>query len=337
MDMSKVQMSYGSGGKATHDFIKKVLVKRFGNAILNDLDDSAVLKIAGRDNLAFTTDSFVVDPIFFKGGDIGKLAVCGTVNDLAVCGALPLYIACSLIIEEGFDERSLIKILDSMATESRRAGVKIVTGDTKVVEAGSADKIFINTSGIGIVTYGKKLSIGSIRKKDKIIINGRIADHGISVLLEREELSFKSSISSDCASLNGVIREVLDVCPNVKFMRDPTRGGLSTTMNEIACNGRFGIRLFEERIPLGASTKAACELLGLDPLYIGNEGKVVMVLPEREADKAVSIMRGNKLGRHAAVIGEVTGDNIGRVVLRTAVGGERIVDMLTKETLPRIC
>ena len=335
--MSRVSLSYGAGGKATHDFIENVLLKRFKDSILEDLDDSAILNLKAKKGVAFTTDSFVVSPVFFKGGDIGKLAVCGTVNDLAVCGALPLYISSSLIIEEGFEEDLLMKILDSMAAEAERAGVRIVTGDTKVVERGSADKVFINTSGIGIIHYPKHLSVDSIKKNDKIVINGRVADHGISILLEREGLAFKSRIKSDCASLNGLINGVLKVCRNVKFMRDPTRGGLATTMNEIVSNGRFGVRLFEDRIPIDGSTKAACELLGLDPLHIGNEGKVVMVLPAGEAEKAVRIMRRHRLGKHAAIIGEVIDDYKGKVILRTEVGGERTLEMLTKEALPRIC
>jgi len=335
--MAKITLAHGSGGRLTHEFIEKVVLKKFGNAILKGLTDSAVLDLKRPGRLAFTSDSFVVNPIIFKGGDIGKLAVCGTVNDLAVCGALPLYISCSLIIEEGMDEDVLGKIMDSMAREAKCAGVKIVTGDTKVVEKGSADKIFINTSGIGVIKYKRPLSIEKIRKGDKVVINGTIADHGISVLIAREELGFKGGVKSDCASLHRLILTVLEKCSNVKFMRDPTRGGLATTTNEIVSGMPFGIRLFEERIPLNESTKAACELLGLDPLYIANEGKVIMVLPEKEAQKAVKAMRADRSGRRAAIIGEVTKDFKGRVAIRTKVGGERIVDMLSKEALPRIC
>jgi hydrogenase expression/formation protein HypE len=335
--MSKILLAHGSGGKLTHDFINNVILKKYGNPVLKDLADSAVLKSEKAKYMAFTTDSFVVNPIIFKGGDIGKLAVCGTVNDLAVCGALPLYISCSLIIEEGMDESLLTKIMDSMAREARSAGIKIVTGDTKVVERGSADKIFINTSGIGVVKYKRLLSPDNIRIGDKVILNGPIADHGISVLLAREELGFKSGVRSDCASLNRLILTVLERCSNVKFMRDPTRGGVATTANEIVKGRPFGIRLFEDEIPINESTKAACELLGLDPLYIGNEGKVIMVLPEAQARRAVGIMRKTKLGRKAAIIGEVTKDYKEEVVIKTRVGGERIVDMLSTEALPRIC
>jgi hydrogenase expression/formation protein HypE len=335
--MPTISLAHGSGGKLTHDFIKRVLLKKYGNPILNRLTDSAILKLGRKEDLAFTTDSFVVNPIIFKGGDIGKLAVCGTINDLAVCGALPIYISCSLIIEEGMKESLLEEIIDSMRREAKSVGVKIVTGDTKVVERGSADKIFINTSGIGIIKYKNRLSPCSIKIGDKIVINGPIADHGIAVLLAREELGFKTEVKSDCASLSKLILSILKKCSNVRFMRDPTRGGLATTMNEIASGMQFGIKLFEKNIPLNEPTKAACELLGLDPLYIGNEGKVVMVLPEKEAYKALKIMKRDKLGRKAAIIGEITKDFKGKVIVRTKVGGERIIDMLSKEALPRIC
>jgi hydrogenase expression/formation protein HypE len=335
--MAKIMLAHGSGGKLTHDLIEKVILKKFGNPILRQLTDSAILKLKKTEYLAFTTDSFVVNPIIFKGGDIGKLAVCGTINDLAVCGAIPIYISCSLIIEEGTDELILGKIIDSMGREAKQAGVKIVTGDTKVVERGSVDKVFINTSGIGIVKYNR-LSLNNISVGDKVLINGPIADHGISVLLAREELGFKSGVRSDCASLHRLILTVLGKCSNVKFMRDPTRGGLVTTMNEIILKRpQLGVRLFEEKIPLNESTKAACELLGFDPLYIGNEGKFITVLPEQEAQKAVRIMHRDKLGKRAAIIGEVTKDFKGKVVIKSRIGGERIADMLSKEALPRIC
>ena len=334
--MSEILLSHGSGGSETHELIEDIILKKFGNPILKSLGDSALIEIEGS-KLAFTTDSFVINPIFFKGGNIGKLAVCGTVNDLAVFGATPLYISCSLIIEEGFSKKALLEILDSLAGEAKKAGVKVVTGDTKVVEKSSADKIFINTSGIGLMNSQRSLSIAGIRRRDKILINGPIADHGISVLLAREEFGFKSGVKSDCACLNRLIAGVLKGCDTVKFMRDPTRGGVATTANEITKGQRFGIRLYEDRIPLNLSTRAACELLGLDPLYIGNEGKVIMIVSEKEAAKAVRIMKRDPLGRKAAVIGEVTGDFQGRVVLKTRVGGDRIVDMLSKEALPRIC
>lgn len=335
--MAEISLAHGSGGKLTHEFIKKNILKSYGNPILDRLTDSAVIKLSSGERLAFTTDSFVVNPVIFKGGDIGKLAVCGTINDLAVCGALPLYISCSLIIEEGLPEALLARLIDSISEEARSAGVEIVTGDTKVVEKGNCDKIFINTSGIGVIKYRSELAIKRIKIGDKLVINGSIADHGVAVLLGREDLGFKSEVKSDCASLNRLILTVLDKCSNVKFMRDPTRGGLAATMNEIAEGMPFGIKLFEEKIPINKSTKSACEILGLDPLHIGNEGKVVMVVASGEADKALRLMKKDSLGRNAAVIGEITKDYKGKVVLKTKVGGERIVDMPVLEALPRIC
>ncbi|MDD5680471.1 MAG: hydrogenase expression/formation protein HypE [Candidatus Omnitrophica bacterium] len=335
--MAEISLAHGSGGKLTHEFIRKNILKSYGNPVLNRLTDAAVIKLASGERLAFTTDSFVVKPVIFKGGDIGKLAVCGTVNDLAVCGAVPLYISCALIMEEGLPYILIKKIINSMKEEARSAGVEIVTGDTKVVEKGSCDKLFINTSGVGVVRYRNELSPRKIKTGDKIVINGPIADHGVAVLLARESLGFKSEVRSDCASLNRLILTVLDKCSNVKFMRDPTRGGLAATMNEIAENMPFGIRLFEQNIPLNKATESACEILGLDPLSIGNEGKVIMIMPEKEARKAVDVMKRNKFGRKAAVIGEVTKDFKGKVVVKTKVGGERIVDMPLLESLPRIC
>ncbi len=335
--MAQILLAHGSGGRLTHAFIKDVIVKKYGNTTLRRLMDSAVFSYRKGAKFAFTTDSFVVNPLFFKGGDIGKLAVCGSVNDIAVCGAKPIALSCALIIEEGTDELVIARVIDSMAKEARRAGCEIVTGDTKVVEKGSADKVFITTSGIGVVTYKHELSQRRIRIGDKVIINGPIADHGIAVLTAREQLGLKNGVKSDCASLNGLISEVLNRCKEVRFMRDPTRGGLATTMNELCNEMSFGIRLFEEAIPMSESTRSICELLGLDPLYIGNEGKVVMVLSEREAHIAVEVMRRNPLGRKAAIIGEISRERKGKVVLATKVGGERIVDMLSKEAMPRIC
>lgn len=335
--MSAITLAHGSGGKLTHDLIKEAILKRYGNPVLNRLTDSAVIELVKGTRFAFTTDSFVVKPVIFRGGDIGKLAVCGTVNDLAVSGAAPLYISCSLIIEEGLSEELLGRFILSMKKEATKAGVKIVTGDTKVVEKGSCDKIFINTSGIGIVKYKKELSAKRIKPGDKIIINGTIADHGAAVMLARNELGFKGGPKSDCASLNRLILTVLGRCSNVKFMRDPTRGGLAAVMNEAVEGASFGIRLFEDKIPLNRGTASFCEILGIEPLQIGNEGKVIMIVAAAEADKALGLMKKDPLGRKAAVIGEVIKEFKGRVVLRTKVGGERIVDMPVLEALPRIC
>ena len=335
--MSTITLAHGSGGKLTHELIKKAILKGYGNPILNKLTDSAVMKLGSGLRLAFTTDSFVVKPVIFKGGDIGKLAVCGTVNDLAVSGALPLYISCSLIIEEGLSGELLSRFINSMKNEADKAGVKVVTGDTKVVEKGSCDKIFINTSGIGIVKYKKDLSVKRVKAGDKIIINGTIADHGAAVMLARNDLGFKGGPSSDCASLNGLILTVLRKCSNVKFMRDPTRGGVAAVANEIAEGASFGIRLFEDKIPVNNGTASFCEILGIDPLQMGNEGKVMMVVASGEADKALQLMKKDPLGKNAAVIGEITKEYKGKVVMQTRVGGERIVDMPVLEALPRIC
>ncbi len=335
--MANITLAHGSGGKLTHELIKKMILKGYGNSVLNRLTDSAIIELIKGRRFAFTTDSFVVKPVIFKGGDIGKLAVCGTVNDLAVSGAIPLYISCSFIIEEGLSEELLNCFVGSIKKEARRAGVKVVTGDTKVVEKGNCDKIFINTSGIGVVKYKKELSVNRIKPGDKIIINGAIADHGAAVMLARNDLGFKGGPKSDCASLNRLILTVLRKCSNVKFMRDPTRGGVAAVMNEIAEGASFGIRLFEDKIPINSATASFCEILGIDPLQIGNEGKVIMVIEAREADKALWLMKKDLLGRKAAVIGEVTREYKGKVVLKTKVGGERIVDMPVLEALPRIC
>jgi hydrogenase expression/formation protein HypE len=314
-----------------------MILKGYGNPVLNRLTDSAIVELIKGRRIAFTTDSFVVKPVVFKGGDIGKLAVCGTVNDLAVSGAIPLYISCSLIIEEGLSEELLSRLIGSVRKEALRAGVKVVTGDTKVVEKGNCDKIFINTSGIGVVKYKKELSVNRIKPGDKIIINGTIADHGAAVMLARNDLGFKGGAASDCASLNRLILTVLRKCSNVKFMRDPTRGGVAAVMNEIAEGASFGIRLFEDKIPINNATASFCEILGIDPLQMGNEGKVIIVIEARGADRALRLMKKDPLGRKAAVIGEVTREYKGKVVLKTKVGGERIVDMPVLEALPRIC
>ncbi|MDP3788901.1 MAG: hydrogenase expression/formation protein HypE [Candidatus Omnitrophota bacterium] len=335
--MSSITLAHGSGGKLTHELIKKIILKSYGNPVLNRLTDAAVIELVKGRRFAFTTDSFVVNPVIFKGGDIGKLAVCGTVNDLAVSGAIPLYISCSFIIEEGLPEELLSRFISSIKKEADKAGVKVVTGDTKVVEKGNCDKIFINTSGIGVVKYKKELSVADIRQGDKIIINGTIADHGAAVMLARNDLGFRGGPASDCASLNRLIAAVLRKCSNVKFMRDPTRGGISAVMNEIAEGASFGIRLFEDKIPLNNGTASFCEILGIDPLQMGNEGKVIMVIRADEADKALQLMKRDPLGRKAAVIGEITHEYKGRVILNTRVGGERIVDMPVLEALPRIC
>ena len=334
--MDKILLSHGSGGKLSHDLIKNLFLKEIGNPILKELADSALLDI-NKGRIAFTTDSYVVKPLFFAGGDIGKLAVCGTVNDLAVMGAEPLFISCGMIMEEGLDMDVLAGVVASIKKTAAKAGVKVVTGDTKVVEKGSCDKLFINTSGIGTVKKSIKLSKNIIRPGDVIIINGPIGDHGIAVLAEREHLNFKHDIKSDCAPLNGLIKGLLKDHVGIKFMRDPTRGGLATTLNEIANDSDFGIVIDESGVPVNDDTRAVCEILGFDPLYIGNEGKVIVVVSSKAAKKVLAAMKKHPLGKQAKIIGEVTSKHKGRVCCRTTVGGMRIADMLVGEQLPRIC
>ena len=318
-----------------HELINSLFIKEFDNKTLREKKDSAVLKI-GNKKIAFTTDSYVVNPIFFPGGDIGSLAVYGTVNDLAVCGAKPMYISLGLIIEEGFDRKALGRITASAKIAAKKAGVEIVTGDTKVVEKGACDKIFINTSGLGEIFY-PRLSIGLIRPGDAVLVTGPIGEHAISILSKREGIDFKTKVLSDSAPLNGLVSRVLEVSSNVRFMRDPTRGGLATTLNEIVENRPFGIELDEKEIPVSIGVRQACELLGFDPLYLACEGRAVFVVAEPDAGKVLAAARRDKLGKHAKIIGVVTKEHKGRVYLKTRAGGKRIVDMLSGEQLPRIC
>jgi len=338
MTSDKILLGHGSGGKLSHDLIKDIFVKHFNNPLLNSCTDSALLDIDSK-NLAFTTDSYVVDPVFFPGGNIGHLAVCGTVNDLAVSGATPLYLTSSFIIEEGFPVKDLEQVVMSMAKEAEKAGVKIVAGDTKVVDRGKCDKVFINTSGIGILEKGRiNISYGSdIKAGDKILINGFIGDHGIAVMCARNELQFSSDIKSDCACLNGLISGVLEETDNVRFMRDATRGGVVTVLCELAETNDIGIELDEDNIPVRENVRGMCEVLGYDPLYVANEGKVVMVVPADEADMTLKKMRQDDLGRDSAIIGQVVDEYKGKVFMNTGIGGRRIVDMLAGEQLPRIC
>jgi len=335
MSSSKTLLGHGSGGRLMHSLIKNLLLKKLGNPILNELADSAFIKY--KDQLAFTTDSFVVSPLMFPGGDIGKLAVCGTVNDLVMSGAEPEYLSLALIIEEGLDYKILEKVVDSIAESSRRAGVYFVTGDLKVVEKGACDKIFINTSGIGRIVNNRKMSLKNIQPKDKIIITGRIAQHGLAVLAKRKELNLGFDIKSDCAALNGLIVPILKKLRGIRFMRDPTRGGLATTLNEMAENTGLGVIIEEKNIPISTKTKTACELLGIDPLYIANEGAAVLVVDAHIAKRAVGLLRRHPLGRSAQIIGEVIKKPAGNLVLNTIIGTQRIVDMLASEALPRIC
>ena len=290
----KILLAHGSGGKLSHDLLKKTFLSRLGNPFLDRMDDSAVVDISGR--VAFTTDSYVVSPIFFAGGDIGKLAVCGTVNDLSMAGAAPLYLSLSLILEEGFPLPDLEKIVFSIQEAAEEAGVKIVTGDTKVVNRGMADKIFINTSGVGLVPDGVDVSGSNARPGDKIILSGTIGDHGIALLSQREGLEFQTTLKSDCAPLNGLVREVLEASKNVHALRDPTRGGLDSTLCEFAQNSRVGIRIEEVKIPMKNAVQAVCELMGFDPLYVANEGKVVAAVAPEDAEKVLRKMQGNRYG-----------------------------------------
>jgi len=331
----KILLAHGSGGKLSHDLVKQNFVPLFDNAFLNKLDDSAVFELKGR--LAFTTDSYVVNPIFFPGGDIGKLAVCGTVNDLSMMGAVPKYLSIALIIEEGLLMSDLKRIMDSIRKAAQEAGVKIVTGDTKVVNKGSADKLFINSAGVGVVPSGANISGSNARVGDKVILSGSIGDHGIAVISQREGLQFTSSVKSDCAPLNKLVAEMLGSGVEIRCLRDPTRGGLSSTLNEFAESSGVGIRIEEQSIPVHEGVQAACELLGFDPLYVANEGKLVAVVAADGAEKVVEVMRRNKYGKEAVVIGEVVSEHPCRVILKTRMGASRIVDMLVGEQLPRIC
>ena len=333
-----ILLGHGSGGKLSHDLIDQLFAKYFDNPILREQSDSALIKTGGK-HLSFTTDSFVVDPIFFPGGDIGKIAIAGTVNDLAVSGAKPQYLSAGFIIEEGFPYTDLKRIVETMADEAKKAGVQIVTGDTKVVDRGKCDKVFINTSGVGFIEE-KHLGIGSgrdIRVGDKVIINGSIADHGMSVMAARNDLKIAANIESDCACLNGLIREVLEISDTVKFMRDATRGGLGTVISEIVKGKEFGVQIDEESLKINRSVRGMCELLGFDPLYVANEGKVVLVVGSDEADEILKCMKTNPYGTDASIIGEIVDEHKGMAWLETIVGGKRIIDMISGQQLPRIC
>lgn len=338
-ESKKILLAHGGGGRLTSDLIETMILPKFANEALAQLTDAACLNV-GSEKVCFTTDSFVVKPLIFAGGDIGKLAVCGTVNDLAVSGARPVAISMALIIEEGFDFELLEKILSSAANEAKKAGVAIVTGDTKVVEAGAADGIFINTAGVGALIDSVELSVKRIEAGDKIIVNGNIGDHGMTIMSQREGISFKTPLKSDCACLNGIIGEVLGLGAAIKFMRDPTRGGLAATTNEIANSSGFGVLLDEKAIPVDPTVQAAADMLGFDPLNIANEGKVVIVASADAAEKVVEILRNNPLGKDAAVIGEIIEADIeaGPVVeIKTRIAGTRIVQMPYGRELPRIC
>ncbi|HRZ86511.1 MAG TPA: hydrogenase expression/formation protein HypE [bacterium] len=334
--MDTILLSHGSGGRRTHELIKKIFVRHFANPVIKQLNDAALLAMpAGR--IAFTTDAFVIQPLFFPGGDIGKLAVCGTVNDLAVSGAIPRYLAAAFIIEEGLPVETLEKIVRSMAAAGRAAGIPVVAGDTKVVEKGACDKLFITTTGIGVVPQGLRLGIDRIRAGDAVIVTGTIGDHGIAALSARKQLSFSTRLRSDCAPLNRLLQKALAAEPGIRFMRDPTRGGVAMVLNEIVEDRSFGIVIEEDALPVSVGVREASQILGFDPLHIANEGKAVLIVKRREAQTVLRALKQELLGTDAAVVGEVTSRPEGKVIMRTSAGGERIVDMPVGEQLPRIC
>lgn len=337
----RVTLAHGSGGRAMRELIERVLVPAFENPWLAELEDQARFSIADLaaqgDRLAFTTDSYVVSPIEFPGGDIGTLAVNGTVNDLAVSGARPLYLSCGLVLEEGLELSTLERLIRSMARAAREAGVAIVTGDTKVVERGAADRMFINTAGIGVVPAGIKISAQRARPGDAVIVNGRLGDHGVAILLARNELALDAEVLSDCQPLADLVQAMLATCPEIHCLRDATRGGLATVLNEFATASGVCIHLREAAVPINDVVRGACEILGLDPLYLANEGKLVAVVPGVAANAVLAAMRAHPAGRDAAIIGEIGASPQGHVILATAFGGQRVVDMLVGEQLPRIC
>jgi hydrogenase expression/formation protein HypE len=331
-----VLLGHGSGGKLSAELLRDVFLPAFANPVLDKLEDQAAITVGGA-RLAFTTDSFVVKPLFFRGGDIGSLAVHGTVNDLAVGGARPLYLSAAFILEEGFAMEALRRIVASMTEAARAAGVQIVTGDTKVVERGSGDGVYITTTGIGLMREGLSLSAAGARAGDAVILSGSIGDHGIAILSEREGLELETEVRSDSAALNGLVDAMLEASTGIRAMRDPTRGGLASTLNEIAALSRVGIEIDERAIRVNDAVRGACELLGFDPLYVANEGKLAAVVEREAAEAVVEAMRRHPLGREAAIVGTVTGAHPGMVTMRTAFGTTRIVDMLAGDQLPRIC
>jgi hydrogenase expression/formation protein HypE len=337
-----VLLGHGSGGQLTADLIQRLFLPGFGGDVLGKLEDQATLRLGGDNGvkaprIAFTTDAFVVRPLFFPGGDIGKLAVCGTVNDLAVGGARPLFLSAAFILEEGLPLTDLERIVASMRKACSEAGVELVTGDTKVVDRGKGDGVFITTSGVGLVPEDRSLSIHNARPGDRVLLSGTAGDHGIAILSVREGLEFETVLESDCAPLADLTRVMLDACPGIRCMRDPTRGGVSSVLNELAAASRVGVDIDEAAVPIRPEVRGACEMLGLDPLYVANEGKLLAVCPPEDADRLLVAMRNHPLGANAAVIGTVVSEHSGMVILRSRVGGERVVTMLAGEQLPRIC
>ncbi|GAB1470790.1 hydrogenase expression/formation protein HypE [Chloroflexota bacterium] len=333
----QIVMGHGAGGRMSHQLIQKAFMPAFQNPALNAGDDAALVEPGLRQKLSISTDAHVVTPLFFPGGDIGKLAVCGTVNDVAMLGAKPLYLTAGFILEEGLSMDTLKRVVESMRAAAEEAGVQIVAGDTKVVQKGKADGMYITTAGFGLVREGVNISGANAQPGDVVILSGTMGDHGIAVLGARGELGFQSSLQSDVAPLNHLIAAMLDASPNIHVLRDPTRGGLATTLNEIAAQSAAGILLHEDAIPVQPEVNAACEMLGFDPLYVANEGKLVAIVPKEEAQKVLSAMKSTKYGEGAVVIGEIMAEPKGRVLLKTVLGSSRVVDMLAGEMLPRIC
>ncbi len=334
----RVLLGHGSGGKLSAELIQKLFLPGFDSPVLAALEDQATLTLPSAETrIAFTTDSFVVRPLFFPGGDIGKLAVHGTVNDLAVGGAMPLYLSAAFILEEGLPLDDLRRIVASMRRACAEAGVALVTGDTKVVDRGKGDQVFITTSGVGMVPEGRSLSIRNARPGDRILVSGTIGDHGIAIMSVREGIEFETALESDSAPLHDLTRVMLEACPSIRCMRDPTRGGVSSALNELASASKVGVELNESSLPLRMEVRGACEMLGLDPLYVANEGKLIAVVPGEDADRLLAVMRAHPLGRNAALIGDVVADHPGMVLMRSLVGGARVVTMIAGEQLPRIC
>lgn len=336
-DHKRIVLGHGSGGKLTAELIEKIFLPAFSNPVLAKLDDQAVLQVNGS-RLAFTTDSFVVTPIFFPGGDIGTLAVNGTVNDLAMSGARPLYLAAAFILEEGLRSDDLRRVVESMRDAANAAGVQFVTGDTKVVNRGKGDQVFITTTGIGLIEGPVNISADAAKPGDKIILSGYVGDHGMAIMSQREHLEFDGAIESDCAALHELVATMLQVgAENIHCLRDPTRGGVATTLNEIAARSKVGMKLDESTIPVREAVRGACELLGLDPLYVANEGKLVAVVSASAAEAILKRMQAHPLGQQAAIIGEVVATHPGMVLMKTGIGGTRILDVMFGEQLPRIC
>lgn len=335
-EYKNILLAHGSGGKLTHQLIQKMFLSQFKNELLDPLHDGAILGMNGS-RLAFSTDSYVVNPIFFPGGDIGELAVNGTINDLAMCGAMPKFLSAGFIIEEGFSMDELWKVVTSMRLAAERAGVLLVTGDTKVVDRGKADKVFINTSGIGLVMPGVDINPKNIRPGDTIIVSGQIAEHGIAIMSVREGLEFETQLQSDTAPLHSLVEAMLTADANIHALRDPTRGGVASALNELAESAHIGLEIVEEKIPVKEEVKGACEILGFDPLYVANEGKLIAIVPASEAESILAAMHGHPNGRDAIIIGEAVASHPGTVLMKSRIGGTRVVDMLTGEQLPRIC